>query len=757
VSAATAALLDAGVELVDLGTHCLKGITVPERILQVGRAEFPPLRVENRLLGNLPAPASGMVGREEELTRTRELLTRHRLVTLTGVGGSGKTRLALAVAEAEQARFGHGCYFVDLAAVADADDVVAAVARGLLLTLGSGEPTQQVLNHLSDKHALLVLDNCEHVVDGCAEFAEAFLASPGRSRILATSREHLGVDGESQLQVPSLPFDGPGAAAVTLFVQRAMAVDPSFDAGEAGMAAIEEICRRLDGVPLAIELAAARTAVMTPEELAGRLDDRFRLLAGAGRRGGGRRGRDRRRSLEATIDWSYDLLDDREREFFRRCAVFVGGFRADDAAAVCGVEEWEALDIVESLAAKSLLASDQVDGVTWFRLLETIRAYGQDRLVEAGEVTAVHDAHLDWCVARFGTDGLRDHESAAELDVLIRHRQNLIAAADWAEAAGRVEDAARLLLGGMFIWAEGLLPPRQGLNRALQVAARQEDAVWRDRLSALAVVAGVAAGDDAQSIELARGLRTSDDAEARAIGCAFHALFLAVPPDEARDLLEEALDAAVAVDVGRDRQRRFCLLMAKGSAASRALYVGQIAEAAEMLAGTLPDIGLMSGNLTHQLFAIAAIVRGEPQPAVHHSRQIDPSSRWGTRSLIEGMALLEAGDLEGGRRLVLDAAEEATLGRVARLANEAAVGLAVLALHLGDVQLARDCLDAAGLARTPTMIAFAREVAARAEYSEQQLESQMAALFAGGPDRSREVRALLPRFGAPDSTSSEAG
>ncbi len=342
VSGATRELLLGGLPedamLRDLGEHLLKDLERPEHVFQLDHpelpADFPPLRSLSALPHNLPQQLTSFVGREREVARLRELLATHRLVTLTGVGGSGKTRLALHVAAEVVDQFPDGVWLVDLSALSDPALVPQTVATALGLRETPGrDPVESLLVHLRTRDLLLVLDNCEHLIEACATWAERALRVVPELRVLATSREALGTVGEvvwpvPLLSVPAVSTRSPEDLlpeidryeAVRLFAERATLVDPGFELTAADARAVVQICRRLDGIPLAIELAAARVRVLAPEQIASRLDDRFRLLAG-----GGRRALPRHRTLQAAIDWSHDLLEEPERILLRRLAVFSGG------------------------------------------------------------------------------------------------------------------------------------------------------------------------------------------------------------------------------------------------------------------------------------------------------------------------------------------------------------------------------------------------------------------------------------------------
>jgi len=361
----------------DLGDHELKGLPEKERIFQIGDSAFPALRLQSSAFA-LPSMLTSLVGRDELVTRIIDQLAEARLVTLIGVGGVGKTRVAIAVAD-QVAADHEMTVFVDLSEVDGDGDVLPALARSLSLRT----PTMEsVAIAMSSRRVMVVLDNCEHVVDVAADLAENLLAISPSSKVLATSREGLGSAGEHIIAVPGLGGPASESAAVALFVDRARSADASFVVAADDVEVIAEICGRLDGIPLAIELAAARATLMTLGDLLDRLDARFQVLTG-GRR---RRSRSRGRTLRETVDWSYELLDDHERRAFSRLSVFGGSFGLDGASAVLGrIDDVEALDLVETLVDKSLLTVVDVEGYRRYRFLETLRLYARERLDETGE------------------------------------------------------------------------------------------------------------------------------------------------------------------------------------------------------------------------------------------------------------------------------------------------------------------------------------------------------------------------------------
>jgi predicted ATPase/class 3 adenylate cyclase len=375
------------VAAVDLGEHRLRDLSRPERVYQLVAPglgeEFPPLRSLDAFPSNLPAQLSSFVGREDEVAEVAGLLGEHRLVTLTGVGGVGKTRLALQVAAEVVPRFPDGAWVVELARVRDPAAVVEAVAAALGAPSGTEVAAIDTLvRFLRPKSLLMVLDNCEHLLDAAANLVRALEGACPNLVILATSREGLGLRGERLVAVPSLVE----ADSELLFVSRAEAAKHDFALSDANLGAVREVCRRLDGVPLAIELAAARVSVLSPAQIAARLDQRFALLAG------GERGAiERHATLRAAIDWSYDLLEPAEQVMLARLSVFAGGCTLDAAEVVCSggpIEQGRVLDLLSSLVARSLVTVDVSDPEeTWYRLYETIRQYAEEHLDPAD-----HDA-----------------------------------------------------------------------------------------------------------------------------------------------------------------------------------------------------------------------------------------------------------------------------------------------------------------------------------------------------------------------------
>jgi predicted ATPase/class 3 adenylate cyclase len=439
LSAVTAELvrdqLPPGARLADLGQHQLKDLVRPEHVYQLGGSglpsDFPPLRSLSPLRHNLPAQLTSFIGRETELAEVHRLLAANRLLTLTGPGGTGKTRLALQAAADCVEAFPHGAWLVELAPLADPALLPQAVAGVLNVQEQRGRSVRDgLLDYLRPKSLLLLLDNCEHLIAACAQLAGQLLQACPQLTILATSREALSLAGEAAYRVPSLSLEAPGglagSEAVRLFADRAQAVQPRFRLGDHNLRAVAHICQRLDGIPLAIELAAARVRLLSIDQIAERLDDRFRLLTG-----GSRAALERHQTLRALIDWSYDLLAEPERAAWRQLSVFAGGFTVEAAEAVIGAE---ALDWLSHLVDKSLLiAEEDPGGQTRFRMLETMRQYGGDKLLEAGETQAARDRHLA-CYARMVREAeprLRGPAMLAALNQLEQEHDNVRAGLEW--------------------------------------------------------------------------------------------------------------------------------------------------------------------------------------------------------------------------------------------------------------------------------------------------------------------------------------
>ncbi|MDT5014546.1 MAG: hypothetical protein QOD39_706 [Mycobacterium sp.] len=471
----TAGLIS-GVDLVDLGPRLLRDLPRPVEVFQVRatglRAEFPPLRTLDATPGNLRPQTTSIVGRDVEISQIETMLRERRLVTLTGAGGVGKTRLAAEVGVRLAEEFPDGVWFFELATVVESAAVPDAVAAVLGVTQQPGQTLAEVVAIAQEgRRRLLLFDNCEHLRDPVGDLIEAVLAHSTTVTILTTSREGLGLADEHLWPVPSLDVAaGMDSAAVALFVERAHSVAPDFSLAQADeAAAVTEICRRLDGIPLAIELAASRMSSMTADELMSRLDQRFRLLVGS------RRSLERHQTLRHAVQWSYDHIDDAEKALLDRLSVFSGGFDLESAYAVAGSEyldDLAVLDLLDALVRKSLLVAKRSSGRTRFSILETIRQFAEEQLVAGSVAIEVRTAHARFFAGR-ESDILALWDSPRQREAyewFVTELANLRAAFRWAADQGDLDSAAAIATYSVFLgmlvenhepiaWAEEVVEP----------------------------------------------------------------------------------------------------------------------------------------------------------------------------------------------------------------------------------------------------------------------------------------------------------
>ncbi|MDT7719370.1 MAG: hypothetical protein QOE94_381 [Mycobacterium sp.] len=590
VADSTAVLLS-GFDLVDLGSRRLRDVPVPVNVFQVSaaglRTEFPPLRALDNTPGNLRPAATSLIGRESVLDEVQAAVKAHRLVTLTGVGGVGKTRLAMEVASRLAGEFPDGVWFFELAAVADPAAVPDAVAAVLGITQQPGKSvSESVAAALEGRVRLLVFDNCEHVHDAAADLVEAILAHSATAKVLATSREGLGIADEQLWLVPSLDVHaGTDSAAVTLFVERARSVVQRFSLAEADeAAAVVDISQRLDGIPLAIELAASRMASMTASEMRDRLDHRFRLLVGT------RRGLERHHTLRQAVAWSYDLLDDTEKTVLERCSVFAGGFDLQSAYAVAGsddIDEYVLLDLLDALVRKSLLVAKRSSGRTRYSMLETIRQFAEEQLVARGVAAETRTAHGRYFAGREADilalwDSPRQREAYAWFAIELA---NLRAAFRWTADHNDLDAAAAIATVASFLgfvvdkfepiaWAEELIEPARVVNHpklaflcvnaaSCYHAGRIEDAArYADAAAAIldtghstvpfdidgwAAGAYIAIGQPERAVEFDRvRLGRIRDSHNFTKACLVFALTIKGTSDEAMTIADDLIDAVEA-------------------------------------------------------------------------------------------------------------------------------------------------------------------------------------------------------------------
>jgi predicted ATPase/class 3 adenylate cyclase/DNA-binding XRE family transcriptional regulator len=466
------------VALRELGKYRLKDLNEPEHLCQVVipglPSDFPALKSLEVMPNNLPVQLTSFIGREREIGEIEQLLNSARLITLTGAGGTGKTRLAIEVTRKIGNRYPDGVWLVDLALLPEPTLIWQSIASVLGIRDEANRTlTQTLTDFLRSKNLLLLFDNCEHLISACAQVVGVLLQTCPQLQILATSREPLGITGENQYYVPTLTTPQidtemfleqlSRTEAVRVFLDRAVMVRPAFKLTKANALAVAQICRRLDGIPLAIELAAARVKGLSVEQIAERLDDRFSLLSV-----GNRTALQRHQTLRAIIDWSYNLLSEKERILLSRLSIFAGGWTLESATEVClvvQIEERDVLNLLLNLSDKSLVIIEEQDGETRYRFLETIRQYALEKLAESGEERLVRNRHLDFFI-HFAEEAERNYRSAKQLHwfrLMERERDNFRAALDYVLHTDQVEISLRLVGTAFWLWffqgpwSEGLI------------------------------------------------------------------------------------------------------------------------------------------------------------------------------------------------------------------------------------------------------------------------------------------------------------
>jgi predicted ATPase/class 3 adenylate cyclase/DNA-binding CsgD family transcriptional regulator len=695
--------------LTDLGTHTLRDLPRPERVMQLCHPDlvndFPPLRLPKAAVSeSLPVQLTSFVGRDEQLSQLQDLLNGNRLVTLTGAGGVGKTRLAIQTAAQLTGGFGDGVWYVDLAPINDPELVPLTVSRALGLPDQPGRSTMAtLLRFVHDRQMLVVLDNCEHLLDACAELVVAVLSGAPRLTLLATSREAIGVAGEVSWRVPSL---SPADEAVALFTDRARHARPDFTLTDDNAATVGDICARLDGVPLAIELAAARVRALSLTEIVESLHDRFRLLTG-----GSRTAVRRQQTLRASVDWSHALLTEPERILFRRLAAFMGGFDLDGAQSVCGggdVERYQVLDQLALLVDKSLVVADESGSRTRYRLLETMRQYALEKLGESGEADVVRTRHRDYytaLAAKLDLPADSDYERGmeqAETEI-----DNLRAAFAWSRENSDADLALALASSLQPLW-QGRGRLREGLtwfDTALtDFDAHQPGMTPAVRARALAdwATLGLWVGDvesphqAQQALAIAR--EVNDPALlARALtACGYVAAYF--DAEAAGSYLAEA--TGLARDMG-DRWR-LCQILVAQVVAALAVHdpIAARAAAAEGrdLANAIGD--RFDARRCRWYLGVTQLDRGDLAGAVAQFAAVADEAEaahdeiWRVDSLVGlGIVLAHQGDYAAARAAG-DAAVEATAELGGLKAVAAYHVLAIAALAAGDATAARDATEA---------------------------------------------------------------
>ncbi|MFY9739687.1 MAG: adenylate/guanylate cyclase domain-containing protein [Candidatus Cybelea sp.] len=656
-------------DLRDLGAHRLKDLTRAERVYQLVApgliASFPALRSIEHMPNNLPQQITSFVGRENELAEIEALLEQHRLVTLVGMGGSGKTRCAIQTGAELLDRFVDGVWLIDLASLSDPSLVVAEIAQRLGVREIPNHPLlETLLTFLERRRMLLILDNCEHVIGYVRRVVAGILRGGAGVSVLATSRENLSIAGEHVFRLPSLSL----GAAIALFTDRGRAADARYAPVDENAGFVSDICRRLDGLPLAIELAAARVRVLSPQQLAQRLDERFRVLTG-----GDRSALPRQQTLRATIDWSFDLLDERERALFRVLSLFAGGWTLQAAAAVCSddgdADDLEMLDSLSTLVDKSLVATEELGDDLRYRMLFSIREYALERLREAGEAEAIAEKH-----ARFYAGFVRELqplvdalEDAEWRRLLGAEIDNLRTAIEWTIFQGN-DRAAGLSLLADLEWPELITNPQEALlwyEHAAELVGEMPDSFVHSRILRHYAVLAYQAGRPVATCE-----RT-----------ALH-----------------AVEAARATNDANEIARALATLGACYRSA------GRFDEAERVLCEAYENpksLSRITANSVLRIWAVNDLQRGEIDPARRRFSEVTRLERPGSEA--HASALLNLGELEfaAGHIDRARAAAQQAKNTYARLNSVYLVlllsNLAAYAMADGDIDAARghlrDALD----------------------------------------------------------------
>jgi predicted ATPase/class 3 adenylate cyclase len=625
--------LPAQAQLIDMGERHLKDVLRPEHLYQLTvpdlPSEFAPLKTLESFNHNLPSQLTSFIGREKEIDEIIRLIAANRIVTLTGSGGAGKTRLSLHVGAEGLQHFPDGVWFIELAPVTDP----ALVSQTLLAIFNLREnvhrgPLEVLLDYLRPRTALLLLDNCEHLIEACAQISEALLQACPKLRILASSREALGIAGEVPYRVPSLAAPNPEQLpsleklseldSIRLFIERATTAKPDFKLTKDNASFVAQICFRLDGIPLAIELAAARVKMLSPEQIALRLDDRFRLLTG-----GLRTALPRQQTLRALIDWSYSLLSEPEKTLFRRLAVFVGGWTLEAAESVCGEESSgvDVLDLLTRLVDKSLVFSEESRGEIRYHRLETIRQYSRERFFETDEVETIRARHLAFYVkyAEIAEEHMRGRARVAWIHRIKAEQDNLRTAMEWG-LARNPESALRIAASLPLFWttggfsAEGFRWIQQAMVQHMEKMGEYEQPSLRakglGRLSFLYMSLGDNTNGKRVAEESVALFRQSEDKG----GLAYSLYILAFPLEFLGERLQAEAALMESIAIARSEKNAFVLASALNNLTRVTLDLHADIEAAERYADEAIRVSQEAGiewavSVAHEMKGVIALHR----------------------------------------------------------------------------------------------------------------------------------------------------
>ena len=727
LSQTTADLVRDALPLIDLGFHRLKDLGEAQSVYQVTaeglQTEFAGLRSLDAFRHNLPAQRSTFVGRESEIAAIRKQLDVHRLITLTGIGGCGKTRLALQVGAELIDHYRDGVFFVDLAPISDPGVIGRTAATALGISQGgtpgsasSDSGLDVVVDFLRTRECLLIVDNCEHMLDDCAEMIDRILETCTDVTVLVTSREALEVEGEQSWRVPSLSVPKTLSAAadseaVSLFTARAQAAEPDFDLTPRNVEAVAEICRRLDGIPLAIELAAARVSHLSPKQIADRLSDVFRLLTG------GRRRIQRQQTLQGALDWSHDLLDEPERVLFRRLAVFSGGFFLEAAEAICAEGGESVVDLLRSLVGKSLVSADRTaHEEVRYRLLETVRLYAEEKLREASEAQTFRARHRDWFfswVASHSDDDLL--WAAAPIIRVQRELDNLRGAVEWCVAEERPELVAPVAGRLLGVWWAGHY--EEGTRWLTTALSRPEALDPDDRAACLValwttrIVEANTTGRSERDL-LAEALDATGDRVTTPLVIAktlnaFNQSVVAAATQRDEDAAKTRALAAEAIELSDRLGEPGCKVYARVYAAGCDVDMGDVRSANERLSAMVdlldPDRVTSLAFMGNALLAISRYALGDHAGALEAALRLRDGRDAHTelREIIgyqaeASIALARAGlgDREGAKEAMADALRIAVDSGTPFVVNEALFYAAGVEVELGGADRASRLLAA---------------------------------------------------------------
>jgi predicted ATPase/class 3 adenylate cyclase len=662
----------------NLGEHRLKDLSAPEEVFQLAApgliSDFPPLRSLNTRTTNLPLQLTSFVGRETEIAEIASLAREHRLVTLIGSGGVGKTRTALQVAADLHDDLGDGVWLVELASLSSGDNLPSTIAQALGITLAAGSPLEQLIDVLNTKRLLLIFDNCEHLVEPSARVATAILSSCPTVKVIATSRQALEIGGERSYRLPPLAvpteedakhlraIDALPVAAVALFIERAAAVESRCMLTDENASSIADICRRLDGIPLAIELAASKMAILGVKQISEMLNERFRLLSQT------RTDRlARQQTLRAMIDWSFDLLDEEERAVFRRLSIFAGGWTLHSATAVCAdenIDQWRVFELLTALVTKSIVVAEPRDDERRYGMLNSIQEYGRERLAAADEVdqaAAKHTRYYARLLLELGdlVDSLEDvqwqHALVPEID-------NIRAALDWAVfRRNDVESGLKLLAA--IEWPELLTTPQEALQWFVAAAELLDGAL--------------------DGVSKARVLRHLVRLE-----------WLVGRPIAARE--KTATEAVAVAQASQDRNEIARALSNLGSCYRDAGHFEKAESIFGQAYGNPETLSAISANHVLRNWAVTNLQHGDVEAARLRFTEVAQRERPGSEA--HASALLNLGELEfalgnvEAARLAANKARETLVRLKAAPTLLVVCNLAAYALAVDDVADARDLL-----------------------------------------------------------------